>query len=288
MTTSRQATLPPVDLSRLPDVAALEALAEASGIGPDDDALFEAQSLYYDACETDEPAEMAELALKALGVSPFCADAWLMLAGFFKDNSPAYGELLVRALKAGELALGPDGFEDYGGHFWGFLETRPYMRARHALAEHLWQTGLQAEAAGHLQAMLELNPNDNQGLRYTLLAWLMALGDDAGARALLKAHKDEGGAFFCYSRVLLAFRGGRKANAAKLVASQAWPSNKHVAALLAKPRKGTAKPHAYYTMGGKDEADVYLELYGDAWRATPGAIDWLSATVAALCAQKGS
>ena len=37
-------------------------------------------------------------------------------------------------LDAGELALGPEGFEEYDGHFWGFLETRPYMRARHGLA----------------------------------------------------------------------------------------------------------------------------------------------------------
>ena len=46
--------------------------------------------------------------------------------------------ILERAVKAGKLALGPDGFAEYVGHFWGFLETRPYMRARHALAEDLW------------------------------------------------------------------------------------------------------------------------------------------------------
>ena len=42
------------------------------------------------------------------------------------------------------------------------------MRARVGLVHALWTAGRRAEAVQHLQDMLRLNPNDNQGVRYTL------------------------------------------------------------------------------------------------------------------------
>ncbi len=66
-------------------------------------------------------------------ISPLCADAYNLLAD--EAATPAEArDLYLRGLEAGELALGPEDFEEYGGQFWGFLETRPYMRARHGLA----------------------------------------------------------------------------------------------------------------------------------------------------------
>ena len=61
------------------------------------------------------------------------------------------------------MALGAEGFEEYAGHFWGFLETRPYMRARAGLAIALIKLGDESAAIEHFRAMLKLNPNDNQG-----------------------------------------------------------------------------------------------------------------------------
>ena len=49
--------------------------------------------------------------------------------------------LYRQAVDAGKEALGPDGFTEYAGHFWGFHETRPYMRVRHGLGEALWAAG---------------------------------------------------------------------------------------------------------------------------------------------------
>ena len=39
-------------------------------------------------------------------------------------------ELYRKGVEAGERALGSESFNEYAGHFWGHLETRPYMRAR--------------------------------------------------------------------------------------------------------------------------------------------------------------
>ena len=72
----------------------------------------------------------------------------------------------ARGVEAGELALGPQAFKEYAGHFWGFLETRPYMRARAGLAGALLKLGDVDGAIDHFRDMLRLNPNDNQGIRY--------------------------------------------------------------------------------------------------------------------------
>ena len=65
--------------------------------------------------------------------------------------------LYFKGIEARKLALGTEGFEQYTGHFWGFLETRPYMRARAGLAIALIKLGEDDAAIGHFHAMLELN-----------------------------------------------------------------------------------------------------------------------------------
>jgi tetratricopeptide (TPR) repeat protein len=79
-------------------------------------------------------------------------------------------KLLRQAVAAGERYAGEEAFTHDVGHFWGILETRPYMRARYRLGEALWHSGDQQQALSHYQDMLRLNPCDNQGIRYTLIA----------------------------------------------------------------------------------------------------------------------
>ena len=140
-------------------------------------------------------------------MSPLCADAYNLLAEAASDPHQAVS-LFTLGLQAGELALGPDEFEEYDGAFWGFLETRPYMRARAGLAVRLIALGRQDEAIGHLRAMLRLNPNDNQGIRYLLLGCLLERGDLSGANALIGEYPDEASVWWCYGRALIAFRQG--------------------------------------------------------------------------------
>lgn len=266
-----------VDLAALPNMDQLQRLALEQGINPQDETLFEAQQLVYDAWESSDPDARQALALQAIASSPFCADAWILISANPSIGSDQRRNLLERATKAGALALGPTGFEEYSGHFWGFHETRPYMRARQALAMQLWEQGQHENAIAHLREMLVLNPGDNQGLRYIALGWLLQMGDDAGVNALLKDHRDEISTFISYTRVLMALRAGKEKVAAGLLAKQAWPQNQHVAKLLSAKRKAPQAQPSFYTMGGKDEAAIYVADYGLAWTATIGAVDWLVA-----------
>src|SRR6185312_821671 len=109
-----------------------------------------------------------------------------------------------QGVAAGERALGTHAFQRDVGHFWGILETRPYMRARLGLAHSLWTTGRRDEAVRHLQDMLRLNPNDNQGIRYTLAGFLLFLDRDDELAKLLAQYPDEGSATWAYTHALVA------------------------------------------------------------------------------------
>ncbi len=263
------------ELAALPNPMTLEGEWRKLGAGPQSEALGQAQDLVYEAWEAADGRSRYALARRALKISPLCADAWLILAERPSLSGQDRREFLERAVKAGELALGEDGFAEYEGHFWGFLETRPYMRARHSLAENRWKSGDHEAAIGHLRAMLDLNPGDNQGLRYVLLAWLLNMRDDTAAEELLRAHSDEASAFICYTQALFAFRKAGDGKTARKAAVAAWKCNRHVPKLLTQKGGVRFEDSGYYTLGGEDEAAYYIEEYGFAWKETPGAVDWL-------------
>jgi len=262
-------------LDKLPDVAALEQLALKTTMSPENPELRRAQLLVYDAWGARDARSRNALAKRALKLSPFCADAWTILADALGLTPDEKGSYLTRAVAAGALSLGPGGFEEFAGHFWGFHETRPYMRARERLSHHLWTCGLRKDAIAELEDMLLLNPGDNQGLRYTLLSWLLHQGDDTRVDALLAKQNDDQGAFLSWTRVLMALRAGEESKALSLMKSEAMSANSHIGTELTRPTPSIKPSRGYYTLGGKDEAETYVKLYGFAWIQTPGSLEWL-------------
>ncbi|MDD2422279.1 MAG: hypothetical protein PHU78_09120, partial [Heliobacteriaceae bacterium] len=107
--------------------------------------LSQAQDLIYEAWEMRYRDKRLDLARKALAISPYCADAYVLLAE--ESDFPREAlKLYQQGVQAGQLALGDNLFTEYAGHFWGFIETRPYMRALYGMAETLWQLGQRTEA----------------------------------------------------------------------------------------------------------------------------------------------
>jgi tetratricopeptide (TPR) repeat protein len=184
----------PVDPA-LPDRRAMESnLATVAG-GRRDDAIARAQNVIYDAWDRKTSRSRVALARKALGISPLCADAYNLLAAESATTAEAR-DLYARGLEAGELALGPEGFEEYDARFWGCLKTRPYMRARHGLSLALLKLGEEEAAMEHFRAMLKLNPGDNQGIRYLLLGSLLRRDDIPALETLLADYADEWSAYW--------------------------------------------------------------------------------------------
>ncbi|HEY3777560.1 MAG TPA: tetratricopeptide repeat protein [Rhizomicrobium sp.] len=237
--------------------------------------LARAQDCAWEAWDTGDRRKRLALARRALKISPLCADAYVILA----EDTPSAEEGLAlcrQGVEAGEKALGRRAFRDDVGQFWGILETRPYMRARHGLAVRLWKTGAHEDAIAHFRDLLRLNPNDNQGIRYILLVCLLVLGRDDDAEKLLRRYRNDGASAWLWSAALARFRREGDSAKARQALLRAAEGNPHVAGYLLGRRKLPRTHPALISWGGEDEAVAYVADNGaEAWVAAPGALEWL-------------
>jgi tetratricopeptide (TPR) repeat protein len=240
-----------------------------------DEALDRAQEKAFEAMEAPRAGQRIALAREALALSPLCSDAHLVLARETADADEAL-ELYRRAVAAGAEALGETVFQDDAGSFWGLLQTRPYMRARHELALALWHRGHRDEAVAHYYEMLRLNPNDNQGIRYLLIDALLELGREADADALLKRYKDDGSAHWTWSAALLAFRRSGNTAPANKALAKAVKANRYVTAYLLGKKPLPPTLPGFIGMGDESEAVAYVDSAAGAWEAAPEAKGWVA------------
>jgi tetratricopeptide (TPR) repeat protein len=240
---------------------------------PEEGPQAQAQDLLQQAYQEGDETRRVELARQALALCPDCADAYVLLAEHAHSPKEAI-ELYEKGMAVAERALGEETFRESAGHFWGILETRPYMRARLGLALALWSAGRRDEAVGHLQEMLRLNPGDNQGVRYTLAGFLLHLERNDDLDRLLEQYPDEGSAFWAYTRALLAFRRQGDTPATRKLLQQAKKVNKHVLTYLL-GEQFPPEPPPFYSPGDPSEAVHYLAGAMGAWKDTPGAVAWV-------------
>ena len=231
-----------------------------------------AQDLMYRAFDARGRRRL-QLARKALELSADCADAYVVLAeeSFAPETACNFYE---QGVQAGERALGPDVFTRHAGRFWDFLGTRGYLRSRLGLAQSLADLGRVDEAIQHYRELLRLNASDNQGVRYSLLSVLLDEGRAAEALMLI-GRFDEESALWCYGRALALFQREGDSTAAREALRKAVRANRHVPQFLTEEADPPGLEPTGYTPGSREEAIVCDVELGDAWAATPGAIDWL-------------
>lgn len=268
---------PPIPDRRAMEGVMQEFVAGLQGHVQQDSPLGKAQALMYRAFDEPDLHKRIQLALDALDISPDCADAFNLLAEHASSRKETR-RLYELGVAAGERALGPEAFQRDVGHFWGILETRPYMRARIGLAHGLWSAGRREEAVQHLQDMLRLNPNDNQGVRYTLAGFLLFLDRDDDLARLLDQY-DESMATWAYTKALLAFRKHGDTPETRHLLSAAKKANKHVPLYLLGEKQGPPFQPDYYSPGDENEAVNYIGGFLAAWKFTPGALAWLRANI---------
>jgi len=268
-------------VEHLPSLRSMEGLL--AGIGSRDrskrSAVDEAQEIMYDAWEAPTRQRAVALAKKALTISADCADAYNLLAEQSAESLEEVLALYRKGVEAGERALGKKAFKEDVGYFWGLLETRPYMRARAGLAQSLWEAGQREEAVEHYWDLLRLNPNDNQGIRDLLMPCLIELDRDKDAEKLFRQFEEDGMAVWMYSRALLDFREHGDSPAAGKSLKAALGENKHVPSYLLGRKKMPRTLPGHYGFGDDNEAVLYAHGNRAAWKATPGAMEWLAVRV---------
>ena len=239
----------------------------------------QAQALIDQAWEARTHRQAAALARRALEMFPDCADAYNVLAGAEARSAEDALVLYEHGVDAGRRSLGNAFFDEHRGHFWGMIETRPYLRARRGLADCLWALGRKRESLTHCEALLELNPDDDQGIRHGLLSRYLALGNDMGAARLFRDYPHDASAAFLWSRVLLDLRRGDQVAATEHLVL-AMHGNPHVAGVFAGKRKPPARLPAHYSPGDRNEAALYIANFAEAWLASADAMDWLTGQLA--------
>lgn len=237
--------------------------------------MDEAQELVYEAWERSRKQDRIRLAEKALEISRDCADAYNLLAEEKAQSVEEARSYFEQGVEAGERALGETAFEEDVGHFWGLLETRPYMRARGGLAQCLWILGEEEEAIGHYEDMLRLNPNDNQGIRHILLEHLLKRNDREKAGRLLKQYEEDTSAEWLYGRALWLFRQEGESKKADQALAEALDQNPHVPTYLLGKKKVPRRQPEYIGWGDESEAQAYAAGSIPLWNETDGARGWL-------------
>ncbi len=242
-------------------------------LAPGEDATPEdrAQELTYQAIEETSPKRRIGLAQEALRLWPDCVDALLLLAEESASSREEIETLFRRAVEAGERTLGEVMFREERGHFWGIPETRPYMRARASLAEWLWLTDRHSEAIAHWRGLLELNPCDNQGTRYDLLAALLLARrlDEAGT--LLREYPDDAGCEWFYGKIVYHSLSNDP-SAARRAANDALDRNPNVFEYFAGVKKLPARLPDAFAIGSAEEAQAYVAQNLKLWQSCPDAV----------------
>jgi tetratricopeptide (TPR) repeat protein len=282
------------DLTKLLEQEGFESIEEANdflahivrdGVSPafePETPLEQAQDVMYEAWGETNPRKRLRLAKKALKISPDCADAYVLLAEDTAKSAAQARDIYQQGVEAGERALGPDFFKEYKGDFWGMIDSRPYMRALFGLAECEWELGERQHAVELYRRALELNPGDNQGVRYRLLAALIALNDTNGARILLRRYKDDYAASWAYGRALVTFLEKGNTRHSRGLLQEALNRNIHFAAYLVGAIPLPDELPQFVEPGTQSEGVSCFIEQGAIWMEHPEAIPWIVQTIAAM------
>jgi tetratricopeptide (TPR) repeat protein len=217
---------------------------------------------------------------KALKIYPHMPDAWNLLAQELCQTSKEKVDYYRKGIAAGEIDLGAEFFVKNTGRFWGIIETRPYMRAKAALANELWEIGLKIEAISHLNDCIRLNPSDNQGVRYKLVMCLLSINDLRSASEFIsdKPYEDSSFAFENFNQALYFFKKyGVTSQKFKTSVNNANKCNPLVAKYLSGQLRIPKTKPAHYSLGSKEEAIIYSSMCVEAWKANPEIINCLKA-----------
>lgn len=244
----------------LDDLLRNQNILEEAPISPRDraqDKLNEAQK--------EKGAKRKRLIKEALDIYPNSPDAYLLLGRYANTDNERY-QYFHQAVIAGEKDLGEAFFRKNKGHFWMIPETKPYMRAKAAFALFQYHFGDKTAAIEDFQEMLELNPNDNQGMREYLLHAYIEEGNFDDAKALINRYEHDVSASFMFNHALLNFyREGLTAKTKSLL-KKADQQNPYVRNYLIGKKAVPEFKNWQFSIGDNGEAVNYVQENIQLWK----------------------
>lgn len=221
------------------------------------------QDLVYEASETWGKARKQYIN-RIFKLDPNNVDAHILLADM-ETNLQKRHDLLTKAVLLGEHELGFEFFEENKGCFWGLIETRPYMRAMAQLADLLDIMGREKEAIVTYEKLIELNPNDNLGIRDDLMTLYIETKAYEDGLKLYEKYSEYPETYYLYSRALIEILQHGHSQAAKDYLTKAIESNEHVVDYLIGRKRIPHEVPRYFQPGADNEAIIYAQKNVQLW-----------------------
>ena len=222
----------------------------------------------------ETPAKGKKLIKQALELDPDNADAYNYLASGENDVDKALS-LYRQAVEAGRRALGEEFIQENKGHFWGLFETRPYMRAKSGVAGCLYAKNRVNATIEVYREMIELNPNDNQGVRYLLATILLSKKDLSDYESFVKKYEGEDSALWHYNNALYHFKKMGKSAKSDGELMNAYKFNPYVMEFMLGLKELPDEMPQYIGRGDENEAAAYIYDAIHTWGKTDGALNWM-------------
>ena len=172
-----------------------------------------------------------------------------------------------KAIDGYKKQFGEEFFEEHEGHFWLIKETRPFMQCVFNQAQLLWQKGKKDEAIDKYKYLLKLNPNDNQGVRDSLLPNLTELNRLDEAEELYLEFEEDGSANWKFGKLLLDIKNDAPFDEIEMQYKTCIEYNPYVVPYLLGNKKLPSNMPFFHGVGDENEAIFYVILAYNAWHS---------------------
>ncbi len=232
-----------------------------------------ARGLVNTALRTRSARKKLALLRTALDRDADCSSARVELAdvefqnGNWKACLTAYDEVVSREMPR---------WRGRTTAWWIDRETRPLLRAIYGRAMTLWHQGQHTLAADQFEALLELNPRDNQGVRFFIPLLHLLAEEQEAATAFFERYetvyaKDYGEPSFLFGWAFSLFQDGHEAEAKRRY-QEAILKNIYIAPMLlelAEPNRSIWHPN---DRAEPNYAGEFIDSYAVLWDREAGAL----------------
>ena len=189
---------------------------------------------------------------------------------YFREAMQA--PLVERGARILRQAVGEAGPPGDGRLQWADARNRPGLRCLARAQSLAMERGDVERARAHAELLLALNPNDNHGMRTSLMNIYLRTGQDEAAVAVASRYEDDMFAELPYGRVLALVRMGRR-DAASEAARRAVNALPEVRRYLIRERARQPRIDPYrVALGSKEQAWIYRDEMREVWLGEPEAM----------------
>lgn len=223
--------------------------------------LDDAYEILEEAQYARNEKEAIKLAKKAYETSSECFDAILFQCDL-EENGIKRMKLLDEGLEYEKNRLIKEKYfaKENIGHFYGIFETRPYIRGLVIKAEYLLEEGKLRQASNICKEVLRLNPNDNLGSRYLLMAIFAVLEEEKDMLELYEEYPEEN-LEMLFPLFALYYKLGNEKKAKEYLSMINECNSNFVKYFNGTIKESKKVTPGYYSLGDSSEVFMYLNRY---------------------------